>query len=71
MGLPEMRPAEIGRMQHFVADLLAQQGALVEFIEPEGLEVLASPPVRQALGVNELFRIGFGATFSTCPVRRS
>ena len=51
-----------GRMQHFVADLLAQQGALVEFIEPEGLEVLASPPVQQALGVNELSRLGFGAT---------
>jgi hypothetical protein len=55
-------PPEIGRMQHFAADLLTQQGALVEFIEPEGLEVLASPSVRQALGVNELFRIGFGAT---------
>ncbi len=54
-------PPEIGRMQHFVADLLAQQGALVEFIEPEGLEVLASPPVQQALGVSEFFRVGFGA----------
>jgi hypothetical protein len=58
-------PPEIGRMQHFAADLLTQQGALVEFIEPEGLEVLASPPVRQELGVNELFRIGFGATLPT------
>ena len=37
-------------MQGFVADLLAQQGALVEPIEPEGLEVLAPPPVQQALG---------------------
>ncbi len=55
-------PPEMGRMQRFVADLLTQQGALVELIEPEGLEVLASPPVQQALGVNELFRLGFGAT---------
>ncbi len=62
MGLPETGPPEIGRMQHFVADLLAQQGALVEFIEPEGLEVLASPPVQRALGMNEFFRVGFGAT---------
>ncbi len=49
-------------MQRFAADLLAQQGALVEPIEPEGLEVLASSPVQQALGVNEFFRVGFGAT---------
>jgi hypothetical protein len=56
-----MRP-EMGRMRGFVADLLTQQGALVETIEPEGLEVLAPPPVQQALGVNELSRLGFGAT---------
>jgi hypothetical protein len=55
-------PPEMGRMQSFVADLLTQQGALVEPIEPEGLEVLAPPPVQQTLGVNELSRLGFGAT---------
>ena len=55
-------PPEMGRMQSFVADLLTQQGALVETIEPEGLEVLAPPSVQQALGVNELSRLGFGAT---------
>jgi hypothetical protein len=49
-------------MQSFVADLLTQQGALVDPIEPEGLEVLAPPSVQQALGVNELSRLGFGAT---------
>jgi hypothetical protein len=49
-------------MQSFVADLLTQQGALVEPIEPEALEVLAPPSVQQALGVNELSRLGFGAT---------
>ena len=37
-------PPEMGRMQGFVAGLLTQQGALVELIEPEGLEVLAPPP---------------------------
>jgi hypothetical protein len=52
---------EMGRMQGFVADLLTQHGALVEPIEPEGLEVLAPLPVQQVLGVNELSRLGFGA----------
>jgi len=56
-----MRP-EMGRMQGFVADLLTQQGALVERIEPEGLEVLAPTRVQQALGVKELSRLGFGPT---------
>jgi len=54
--------AEAGRMQSFVATLLRQQGALVEPIEPEGLEVLAPAPVQQALGVAELSRLGFGGT---------
>jgi hypothetical protein len=55
-------PPEIGRMQRFVADLLARQGALVETIEPEGLEVLAPPSVQQALGVAEFCRLGFGTS---------
>lgn len=49
-------------MRDFVAALLRQEGALVEEIDPEGLEVLAPPPVRLALGVGELSRLGFGAT---------
>lgn len=57
---PELR--EQGRMQGFVADLLRHEGALVEAVEPEGLEVLAPPPVQQALGLGELSRLGFGGT---------
>jgi len=53
-------PAEMGRLQHFVADLLAAEGALVEPIEPEGLEVLAPSALQQALAVPELVRMGFG-----------
>ena len=49
-------------MQGFVADLLRHEGALVEAVEPEGLEVLAPPPVQQALGLGELSRLGFGGT---------
>ena len=50
------------RLQGFVADLLRYEDALVESIEPEGLEVLAPPEVQQALGMGELARLGFGTT---------
>jgi hypothetical protein len=53
---------EESRMQGFVADLLRSQDALVEPIEPEGLEVLAPANVQRALGVGELSRLGFGST---------
>jgi hypothetical protein len=55
-------PQEENRMQHFVADLLRHEDALVEPIEPEGLEVLAPPDVQKALGMGELSRLGFGTT---------
>jgi hypothetical protein len=51
-----------GRMQNFVAALLRQEGALVEAIEPEALEVLAPPALRDALGIEELAHLAFGAT---------
>jgi len=51
---------EENRMQHFVSDLLRYEDALVEPIEPEGLEVLAPPDVQRALGVGEFSRLGFG-----------
>jgi hypothetical protein len=56
-------PLEEGRMHRFVADLLAEDGALVEPLEPGGLEVLAPPKLQQALGVAEFCRFGFGPTF--------
>ncbi len=49
-------------MQRFVAGLLRHEGALVEAVEPEGLEVLAPPPVQRALGLGELSRLGFGGS---------
>jgi hypothetical protein len=48
-------------LQQFVAELLEQQGALVEPIEPEGLEVLAPASLQQALQLPEMARLGFGA----------
>jgi hypothetical protein len=57
---PDVVSDEQGRMQGFVAALLRHEGALVEEINPEGLEVLAPPPVQHALGIGELTRLGFG-----------
>jgi len=61
-GAPAPGLGEPGRMQGFVTDLLRHEGALVEAVEPEGLEVLAPHPVQQALGLGELSRLGFGGT---------
>ena len=58
-----------GRMQSFVATLLRREGALVEGIEPEGLEVLAPSAVQRALGIGELSRLGFGATLPSAAER--
>ncbi|MEO8715025.1 MAG: hypothetical protein ABI369_08425 [Acetobacteraceae bacterium] len=52
----------MGRMQGFVADLLTHQGALVEPLDPDGLEVLAPPPVQRAMRLGEFSRLGFGTT---------
>jgi hypothetical protein len=47
-------------LREFVADLLDGEGALVEPLEPDGLDVLAPEPLRAALGWPELARLGFG-----------
>ena len=65
----EIGSREQGRLQGFVATLLRHEGALVETIEPEGLEVLAPPSVQLALGVGELSRLGFGSTLPTAARR--
>ncbi|MGH6815478.1 MAG: hypothetical protein ACREC6_07230 [Hyphomicrobiaceae bacterium] len=51
----------MGELRDFVAEMLDRHGAAVEAIEPDGLEVLAPEPVREALGWPELARLGFGA----------
>jgi hypothetical protein len=50
----------MNQLQDFVARVLTQAGAVVETIDPEGLEVLAPPPVQSALGLPEWTRLGFG-----------
>ena len=53
---------QTNRLQSFVADLLRHEDALVEPIEPEGLEVLVPAGMQRALGIGELSRLGFGGT---------
>ena len=52
----------MNRLQAFTADLLGQSGALVEAIDPEGLDVVAPPQLQGTIGIPELCRLGFGAT---------
>ena len=48
-------------LRDFVAELLESQGAAIATLEPDGLEVLAPPVLRNAMGWPELARLGFGA----------
>jgi hypothetical protein len=50
----------MGALRDFVADILESQGAAIEPIEPDGLEVLAPESVRAAMGWPEFARLGFG-----------
>ena len=43
-----------------VSGALAAEGAAVEYIEPDGLEILATPQLASALAIDELSRFGFG-----------
>ena len=51
----------MGELQQFVADLVAHNGAAVEPLGPDELEVLSPPLVQKSLGWPELARLGFGA----------
>src|SRR3972149_1450756 len=51
----------MGALRDFVADVLGSEGAGVDPIEPDGLEVLAPAPLCEAMGWPELARLGFGA----------
>ncbi|MBO0720008.1 MAG: hypothetical protein J2P41_04260 [Blastocatellia bacterium] len=49
------------RFRNFAAQLLEHEGALVESIEPQGLEAMLPENLRRALGAAEFLRLGFGA----------
>lgn len=52
----------MGALRDFVADMLEGEGAAIESIEPDGLEVLAPEHLRAAMGWPEFARLGFAAT---------
>lgn len=52
----------MGALRDFVADMLESEGAAVDPVEPDGLEVLAPEPLRAAMGWPDYARLGFGAT---------
>ena len=56
-----MSPASASRYRDFVARLLEHEGALVEPLDPEGLEAMLPASVQHTLQVPELVRLGFGA----------
>ncbi|MBF0448850.1 MAG: hypothetical protein HQL67_11670 [Magnetococcales bacterium] len=47
------------QLRNFAANLLEHSGAVIERIEPSGLEVLSPPEVRDVLSLPELARLGF------------
>jgi hypothetical protein len=55
----------MGALRDFVADILESEGAAIEPVEPDGLEVLAPESVRAVLGWPEFARLGFAATRPT------
>ena len=52
----------MGALRDFVADLLESEGAAIQPVEPDGLDVLASERLRAAMGWPEFARLGFAAT---------
>jgi len=51
----------MGALRDFVTDVLEIEGAAVEPVEPDGIDVLAPAPLRANMGWPELARLGFGA----------
>ena len=56
-----MSPASASRYRDFAARLLEHDGALVESLNPEGLEAMLPASVQHTLHAPELVRLGFGA----------
>ena len=57
-------------LRSFVSDLLEAEGAVVDAIEPDALDVLAPEPLRRAFGwPEELTRLGFSAASAQSEMR--
>jgi hypothetical protein len=59
----------MGALRDFVSEFLEREGAAVEPVEPDGLDVLAPAPLRAAFGWPDFLRLGFGATLAPGTVR--
>ncbi len=59
----------MGALRDFVADVLEIEGAAVEPLDPDGLDVIAPVSLRSALGWPEFLRLGFGAALTTGATR--
>ena len=55
-----MSPASASRYRDFAARLLEYDGALVETLDPEGLEAMLPAPVQHTLHAPEFVRLSFG-----------
>jgi hypothetical protein len=55
-----MSPASASRYRDFAARLLEHEGALVEPLDPKGLEAMLPASVQHTLQAPELVRLGFG-----------
>src|SRR5262249_56213008 len=51
------------RFRNFAARLLEHEGALVEPVEPQGLEAMLPENLRRAIGAPEFLRLGFAGEF--------
>lgn len=51
----------MGALRDFVADLMERGGSVADPVEPDGLDVMPTDPVRKALDWSEFARLGFGA----------
>jgi hypothetical protein len=58
-------------LRDLLARTLAAQGALVEPVHPDGLEICAPPHLQEALGLPEWSRVGFGAVLPEQALRVS
>ncbi len=61
----------MSELREILARTLAAQGALVEPLDPDGLEIFAPPHLQAALALPEWSRVGFGASLPVQAVRVS
>ena len=59
------------RFRNFATRLLEHEGALVELLDPQGLEAMLPENLQRAIGAPEFLRLGFAAELPACAERAS